>query len=59
MKITKVEGSCEEVSTEDVMKALVLINTRKADGPSGVVKCLQKRVCEKIGQSCKQYAGGK
>ena len=46
MEITKVEGPCEQVSTEDVMEALVRMNTGKADGPSGVtVKLLN--VCKK------------
>ena len=35
LEITKVEGPCE-VSTEDVMDALDLMNTGKAAGPSGV-----------------------
>ena len=35
-EITKVEGRCEQVSTEDVMEALVLMNTGKAAGPSGL-----------------------
>ena len=52
MEITKVEGPSEQVSTEDVMEALILMNTGKAAGPSGVVKCLQKRGGEKIGRSC-------
>ena len=63
MEITKVEGPCEQVSTEDVMEALVLINKGKAAGPSGVsvelLNVCKKRVCEKIGRSCKQYAVGK
>ena len=63
MEIIKVEGPCEQVSTEDVMEALVLINTGKAAGPSGVsvelLNVCKKRVCEKIGRSCKQYAVGK
>ena len=36
MEITKDEGPCEQVSTEDVMEALILKNTGKAAGPSGV-----------------------
>ena len=36
MEITKVEGPCEQVSTEDVMEALVLMNTGKAAGLSEV-----------------------
>ena len=46
MKITNVEGPCEQVSTEDVMEALVLMNTGKAAGPIGItVKLLN--VCKK------------
>ena len=59
---TKVESPCEQVSTEGVMKSLVLLNTGKAAGPSGVtVELLNvcKRVGGKIGLSCRQYAGGK
>ena len=37
LEITKVEGPCEQVSTEDVMKAFVLMNTGKAAGLSGVI----------------------
>ena len=36
MEITKVEGPCEQVSTEDVMEAVILMNIEKAAGPSGV-----------------------
>ena len=46
MEITKVEGPCEQVSTEDVMEALVLMNTGKAAGPSGVTVELLN-VCKK------------
>ena len=46
MEITKVEGPCEQVSTEDVMEALVLMNTGKAAGLSGVTVELLN-VCKK------------
>ena len=46
MEITKVEGPCEQVSTEDVMEALILMNTGKAAGPSGVTVELLN-VCKK------------
>ena len=45
MEIPKVEGPCEQVSTEDVMEALILMNTGKA-GPSGVTVELLN-VCKK------------
>ena len=46
LEITKVEGPCEQVSTEYVMEALVLMNTGKAARPSGVsVELLN--VCKK------------
>ena len=46
MEITKIEGPCEQVSTEDVMEALTLMNTEKAAGPSGVTVELLN-VCKK------------
>ena len=46
MEITKVEGPCEQVSTEDFMKGPALMNTGKASGPSGVAVELVK-VCKK------------
>ena len=36
LEITKAEGPCEQVSTGNVMEALILMNTGKAAGPSGV-----------------------
>ena len=44
-EITKVEGPCEQVFTEDVMEALVLMNIKVA-GPSGVTVELLN-VCKK------------
>ena len=46
MEITKVEGPCEQVSTEDMMEALVLMNTGKAAGPSEVTVELLN-ICKK------------
>ena len=46
MEITKVQGPCEQVSTEDVMEALIPMNTGKAAGPSGVTVELLN-VCKK------------
>ena len=46
MEITKVEGPCEQVSSEDMIEALVLMNTGKTDGPSGVTVELLN-VCKK------------
>ena len=46
LEITKVEGPCEQVSTEDVMEAFALMNAEKAAGPNGVsVELLN--VCKK------------
>ena len=36
LEITKVEGPCEQVSTGDMIEALILMNTGKAAGPSRV-----------------------
>ena len=47
METTKVEGPCEQVSTEDVMEALVLMNTGKTAGPSGVTVDLLKMFAKK------------
>ena len=52
IEITKVEGPCEQVST-DVMEALVLMNTGKAAGPSGVTVELL-HVCKK--ESVRRFA---
>ena len=43
---TKVEGPCEQVSTKDVMEALVLMNTGKAPGPTGITVELLN-ICKK------------
>ena len=53
MEITKVKGPREQVSTENVMEALVLMNTGKAAGPSGVTVELLN-VCKK--ESVKRLA---
>ena len=46
LEITKVEGPCEQVSTVDVMEAIVLMKRGKGAGPSGVtVKLIN--VCKK------------
>ena len=59
LEITKVEGPCEQVSTEDVMEAFALMSKKKLAGPRGVAVGLLNVCKEKISQSCKQYAGGK
>ena len=46
LEIAKVEGPCEQVSTEDAIEALVLMNTGKAAEPSEVTVELLN-VCKK------------
>ena len=46
LEVAKVEGPCEQVSAEDAMEALVLMNTGKAAGPSEVTVELLN-VCKK------------
>ena len=68
LEITKVKGPCKQVSTgRDGSSCSNECRkggwTKQSD--SGVVECLQKRVCEKMQtklqscQTCKHYAGGK
>ena len=53
LKMVKVEGLCEKVSVEKAMKALKLLNAKKATGPKGVTFELLK-VCKK--QTVKRLA---